>query len=99
MEIYHQYVKLRKHFGKWPKVIDEGAEMIADIRPNEEHAAAYIERSPVTTCTQVRFAPPCMSKTISCSDGHKPVCAGFAMASAYSSMLAHSRPKPRCSSQ
>lgn len=54
MEIYHQYVKLRKHFGKWPKVVDEGAEMIADIRPNEEHAAAYVERAPVTTCAQVR---------------------------------------------
>ena len=53
MEIYHQYVKLRKQFGKWPKVVDEGAEMIADVRPNEEHAAAYVERSPVTTCAQV----------------------------------------------
>jgi hypothetical protein len=53
MEIYHQYVKLRKQFGRWPKVIDEGAEMIADVRPNEEHAAAYIERCPVTTCAQV----------------------------------------------
>ena len=56
MEIYHQYVKLRKQFGKWPKVADEGAEMIADVRPNEEHAAAYIERNPVTTCAQVRPA-------------------------------------------
>ena len=54
MEIYHQYVKLRKQFGRWPKVADEGAEMIADVRPNEEHAAAYIERCPVTTCAQVR---------------------------------------------
>jgi dynein intermediate chain 2 len=56
MEIYHQYVKLRKQFGRWPKVVDEGAEMIADVRPNEEHAAAYIERSPVTTCAQVQRA-------------------------------------------
>lgn len=53
MEIYHQYVKLRRHFGRWPKVVDEGAEMIADVRPNEEHAERYIERCPVTTCAQV----------------------------------------------
>lgn len=53
MEIYHQYVKLRRQFGRWPKVVDEHAEMIADVRPNEEHAAAYVERSPVTTCAQV----------------------------------------------
>lgn len=53
MEIYHQYVKLRRQFGRWPRVADEHAEMIADVRPNEEHAAAYVERSPVTTCAQV----------------------------------------------
>lgn len=27
--------------------------MIADVRPNEEHAERYIERCPVTTCAQV----------------------------------------------
>lgn len=53
MEIYHQYVKIRRQFGRWPRVVDEHAEMIADVRPNEEHAAAYVERSPVTTCAQV----------------------------------------------
>ena len=53
MEIYHHYVKLRKHFGKWPKMVDDGAEMIADVRPNEEHAAAYVDRALVTTCAQV----------------------------------------------
>lgn len=54
MEIYHQYVKLRRQFGRWPKLTDEGAEMVADVRPNDEHAAAYVERAPVTTCAQVR---------------------------------------------
>lgn len=52
MEIYHQYIRLRKHFGRWPKLTDEGAEMIADIRPNEEHAKDYIPRNPVVTVTQ-----------------------------------------------
>lgn len=52
MEIYHQYIKLRKQFGRHPKFADEGAEMIADIRPNEEHAKEYIPRNPVITVTQ-----------------------------------------------
>mmetsp|Transcript_4806 Transcript_4806/g.8358 ORF Transcript_4806/g.8358 Transcript_4806/m.8358 type:complete len:557 (+) Transcript_4806:181-1851(+) len=52
MEIYHQYVKLRKQFGRWPKFTNEGAEMIADVRPNEEHAKEYIPRNPVITVTQ-----------------------------------------------
>eukprot|EP01025_Chloroclados_australasicus_P021583 TRINITY_DN22685_c0_g2_i2.p1 TRINITY_DN22685_c0_g2~~TRINITY_DN22685_c0_g2_i2.p1 ORF type:complete len:553 (-),score=78.42 TRINITY_DN22685_c0_g2_i2:347-2005(-) len=53
MEIYHQYVKLRKEFGRHPRFVDEGAEMLADIRPNEQHAAEYISRNPVTTNCQV----------------------------------------------
>eukprot|EP00798_Chlamydomonas_sp_ICE-L_P028284 gene28284-31392_t len=52
MEIYHQYVRLRKQFGRHPKFTDEGAEMFADIRPNEEHAKEYIPRNPVITVTQ-----------------------------------------------
>lgn len=52
MEIYHQYVKLRKQFGRFPKFTDEGAEMIADIRPNEEHAKEYLPRNPVVSVTQ-----------------------------------------------
>uniref|UniRef100_A0A7S3R946 Uncharacterized protein n=1 Tax=Dunaliella tertiolecta TaxID=3047 RepID=A0A7S3R946_DUNTE len=52
MEIYHQYIKLRKQFGRHPKFADEGAEMIADIRPNEEHATEYIPRNPVVTVSQ-----------------------------------------------
>ncbi len=52
MEIYHQYVRLRKQFGRHPKFTNEGAEMIADIRPNEEHAKQYIPRNPVITVTQ-----------------------------------------------
>lgn len=52
MEIYHQYIKLRKQFGRFPKFTDEGAEMLADIRPNEEHAKEYIPRNPVITVTQ-----------------------------------------------
>ena len=43
MEVYHQYVKLRKQFGRHPKFNDEGAEMLADIRPNEEHAQVGFE--------------------------------------------------------
>ncbi|KAL3145226.1 Dynein, 70 kDa intermediate chain, flagellar outer arm [Trebouxia sp. C0010 RCD-2024] len=53
MEIYHQYVRLRKDFGRYPVFVDEGAEMLADIRPNEEHAKEHIERNPVTTVVQV----------------------------------------------
>lgn len=52
MEIYHQYVKLRKQFGRHPRFVDEGAEMIADIRPNEEHAAECMPKSPMVTVTQ-----------------------------------------------
>jgi dynein intermediate chain 2, axonemal len=52
MEIYHQYVKLRKQFGRHPKLTNESAEMIADVRPNEEHAKQYILRNPVITVTQ-----------------------------------------------
>jgi dynein intermediate chain 2, axonemal len=52
MEIYHQYIRLRKQFGRWPKFVDEGAEMLADIRPNEDHAAQYIDRNPVLTVVQ-----------------------------------------------
>ncbi|KAG2445864.1 hypothetical protein HXX76_000468 [Chlamydomonas incerta] len=52
MEIYHQYIKLRKQFGRWPKFGDEGSEMLADIRPNEDHGKEYIPRNPVTTVTQ-----------------------------------------------
>ncbi|PNH11272.1 Dynein, intermediate chain, flagellar outer arm [Tetrabaena socialis] len=52
MEIYHQYLKLRKQFGRWPKFADEGSEMLADIRPNEDHGKEYIPRNPVTTVTQ-----------------------------------------------
>lgn len=52
MEIYHQYIRLRKQFGRWPKFTDEGSEMIADIRPNEDHGKEYIPRNPVITVTQ-----------------------------------------------
>eukprot|EP00878_Enallax_costatus_P034623 GHUV01038402.1.p1 GENE.GHUV01038402.1~~GHUV01038402.1.p1 ORF type:complete len:415 (+),score=109.91 GHUV01038402.1:392-1636(+) len=52
MEIYHQYVRLRKQFGRHPKFIDEGAEMLADIRPNEEHASECVPKNPVITVTQ-----------------------------------------------
>ncbi|WIA16722.1 hypothetical protein OEZ85_013376 [Tetradesmus obliquus] len=52
MEIYHQYVRLRKQFGRAPKFVDEGADMLADIRPNEEHAAECVPKNPVVTVTQ-----------------------------------------------
>ena len=52
MEIYHQYIRLRKQFGRHPKFQDEGAEMFADIRPNEEHAKEYIPRNPIITVSQ-----------------------------------------------
>mmetsp|Transcript_183 Transcript_183/g.635 ORF Transcript_183/g.635 Transcript_183/m.635 type:complete len:582 (+) Transcript_183:180-1925(+) len=53
MEMYHSYAKPRRAFGRYPKFVDEGAEMLADIRPNEEHANEYIERNPVTSIAQV----------------------------------------------
>uniref|UniRef100_A0A061RDX4 Dynein intermediate chain 2, axonemal n=1 Tax=Tetraselmis sp. GSL018 TaxID=582737 RepID=A0A061RDX4_9CHLO len=53
MEMYHSYAKPRREFGRHPKFVDEGAEMLADIRPNEEHANEYIERNPVTSIAQV----------------------------------------------
>ena len=52
MEIYYQYIKLRKQFGRAPKFTDEGAEMLADVRPNEEHAKECLPRNPVITVTQ-----------------------------------------------
>lgn len=52
MEIYHQYIKLRKQFGRWPKFADEGSEMLADIRPNEDHMREYLPRNPVNTVSQ-----------------------------------------------
>ena len=52
MEIYHQYVRQRRNFGRHAKFVDGGAEMLADIRPNSDHAAACVVRNPVTTATQ-----------------------------------------------
>ncbi|KAK9846621.1 hypothetical protein WJX81_007768 [Elliptochloris bilobata] len=52
MEIYQQYVKPRKEFGRYCRFSDEGAEMLADIRPNEEHAREHIARNPVFTASQ-----------------------------------------------
>jgi dynein intermediate chain 2 len=52
MEIYYQYVRLRKQFGRHPRFVDEGAEMLADIRPNEEHAQACLPKNPVVTVCQ-----------------------------------------------
>jgi dynein intermediate chain 2 len=52
MEIYHQYIRLRKQFGRHPKFNDEGAEMLADIRPNEEHVKECIPRNPIISVTQ-----------------------------------------------
>lgn len=52
MEVYHQYIKLRRNFGRFPQFTDEGAEMLADVRPNEEHAQEYVERNPVISVSQ-----------------------------------------------
>jgi hypothetical protein len=52
MEIYHQYVRVRRNFGRHAKFVDGGAEVLADIRPNAEHAAACVPKSPVVTVTQ-----------------------------------------------
>ncbi|KAK9917240.1 hypothetical protein WJX75_002207 [Coccomyxa subellipsoidea] len=53
MEISHQYVKQRKDFGRHPRFRDEGAEMLADIRPNEEHAKNFVVRKTISTSIQV----------------------------------------------
>ena len=52
MEIYYQYVRLRRHFGRHAKFVDGGAEMLADIRPNGEHSGACVTKNPVTTVVQ-----------------------------------------------
>jgi dynein intermediate chain 2 len=52
MEIYHQYIRLRKQFGRHPKFTDEGAEMLADIRPDEDSARSYVARNPMSTASQ-----------------------------------------------
>jgi dynein intermediate chain 2 len=52
MEIYHQYVRVRRQFGRHAKFSDSGAEMLADIRPNTEGAAAVVLRNPVSTVVQ-----------------------------------------------
>jgi len=97
-QIYHQYVRPRKEFGRYPRFADEGAEvrshlgyccgapgsrsmhrggsgckraradapplpgwdlsrarpaqMLADIRPNEEHAREHLVRNPVSAASQ-----------------------------------------------
>mmetsp|Transcript_22165 Transcript_22165/g.68973 ORF Transcript_22165/g.68973 Transcript_22165/m.68973 type:complete len:575 (-) Transcript_22165:73-1797(-) len=53
MEIYYSYAKLRKEYGRHALFIDEQAEMLADIRPDDHAAADYIERNPMTTNVQV----------------------------------------------
>lgn len=52
MEIYYQYVRLRRQFGRHAKFVDGGAEMLADIRPNGEHSSACVTKNPVTTVAQ-----------------------------------------------
>ncbi|KAF8065447.1 ODA6 [Scenedesmus sp. PABB004] len=52
MEIYYQYARPRRQFGRHPRFVDEGAEMVADIRPNEDHARECVPRNPVTTGAQ-----------------------------------------------
>ncbi|KIY91839.1 Dynein, intermediate chain, flagellar outer arm [Monoraphidium neglectum] len=54
MEIYYQYVRLRRQFGRHAKFTDGGAEMLADIRPNADHAAACVPKNPATTVAQYR---------------------------------------------
>lgn len=52
MEIHHQYVRPRRHFGRHAKFADGGAEMAIDVRPNSDHAAACVVRNPVATAAQ-----------------------------------------------
>ncbi|CAG9464343.1 unnamed protein product [Pedinophyceae sp. YPF-701] len=53
MEITHEYVKLRKDFGKHPNFKEFHAELIYDLRPDEERKAKMIKRQPCTTTVQV----------------------------------------------
>ncbi len=60
MEIYHQYVRLRKQFGRHPRFVDESAEMLADIRPNEEHAQVSSMQQPCTHLVVLLSACRCL---------------------------------------
>ncbi|GAB4819199.1 hypothetical protein N2152v2_006245 [Parachlorella kessleri] len=59
MEVSHQYVKLRKQFGRHPHFVDEGAELLIDLRPNEEHAKNWVVKNAVSVAVQ---AAPEMSE-------------------------------------
>jgi len=47
------YTKLRREFGRHPNFGDEPAEVLADLRPDANVSADYIDRNPVVTNIQV----------------------------------------------
>ncbi|KAL4452039.1 hypothetical protein ABPG75_007701 [Micractinium tetrahymenae] len=59
MEVAYRYVKQRRQFGRQPHFTDQGAELLLDLRPNEEHAKAWIVKQQATAAVQ---AAPDMSE-------------------------------------
>mmetsp|Transcript_31317 Transcript_31317/g.43427 ORF Transcript_31317/g.43427 Transcript_31317/m.43427 type:complete len:570 (+) Transcript_31317:288-1997(+) len=53
MEIYYMFTKLRRDFGRHPQFVDEPAEVLADIRPDNNVKQDFIDRNPVITVVQV----------------------------------------------
>ena len=53
MEISHEYIRLRKDFGKFPNFKEFHAELIYDLRPDEEKQKIMIQRQPCTTTVSV----------------------------------------------
>lgn len=53
MEIYYQYQKLRRDFGRHPSLADSSTETIIESHPEESYFNEYVERSPCTTNIQI----------------------------------------------
>ena len=53
MDIRHQYVRPRRHFGRHARFACDGAETLIDVRPDEEAAAAMLRRDPGVAAVQV----------------------------------------------
>ncbi|PSC71021.1 dynein intermediate chain axonemal isoform B [Micractinium conductrix] len=50
--VAHRYVKQRRQFGRHPHFADQGAELLLDLRPNEEHAKEWIVKQQASVAVQ-----------------------------------------------
>jgi len=49
----YAYTKLRAEFGRQCSFSDRTVEVLANIRPDEQQAAEYIKRNPITRAIQI----------------------------------------------